>query len=286
MFRILNYIQYFLQRPFKFAMKKPNGFARGLYRFGVFRWIYDLVIYFLAAPLRLVNALWYDIVIYAMFSFKDSFLDVVAPHTKKWTKKKNFGYYFCWLFGLPYRLVRMVFNSAGRLLEGLFFTVFDVFVPTITMMHGTCEDSSIKISSPGQWLVGNGNFAGSGIYFTMAKRVALHYANSGKSHPVIIYSRVSLGKVFNLSLAPKDVYAYVRSHDGDALTNWGRNQGYTSFEWWRDGQDWWEYCVLKLPRGVMVKTWRIRVLYIYDITDHEIQRVWGGKAFWMSLLGG
>ena len=148
MFRILNYIQYFLQRPFKFAMKKPNGFARGLYRFGVFRWIYDLVIYFLAAPLRLVNALWYDIVIYAMFSFKDSFLDVVAPHTKKWTKKKNFGYYFCWLFGLPYRLVRMVFNSAGRLLEGLFFTVFDVFVPTITMMHGTCEDSSIKISSP------------------------------------------------------------------------------------------------------------------------------------------
>lgn len=265
---------------------------RGMYRFGLFRVIYNLVMYFVAAPLRLVNAIWYDIVVYAMFSFRDSIGDVFAPHTKDWTKKKNFKYFFCWLFGLPFRLIRMVFNSVGRLLEGLFFTVYDLFVPTITMMHGTCEDASIKISSPGRWLVGNGNFAGSGIYFTMEKRVALHYAgatvqNGHKRNSVLIYSRVSLGKNINLTVVPKDVYRYVENHDGDALTKWGKDHHYDSFEWWRTGHDtdWWEYCVIKEPRGSMVKTWRIRVLYIYDVSEKEIQRVWGGKAFWMSLFG-
>ena len=49
---------------------------------------------------------------------------------------------------------------------------------TLTMMHGTSEESSIKISGPGRWLIGDGNFAGSGIYFTMEKRVAMHYAEA------------------------------------------------------------------------------------------------------------
>lgn len=291
MFRFLNYLQYFLMRPFRFAMKKRSSFVRGLYNFGLFRFIYNIVIYFAAAPLRLVNALWYDFVIYAIFSLRDSLGDVFAPHAKKWTRKKNLVYFFCWLFGFPFRLIRMVFNSVGRLLEGLFFTIYDLFVPTLTMMHGTSEESSIKISGPGQWFVGNGNFAGSGLYFTIEKRVAMHYAeasarNTKKPNKVIVFSRVSLGKNINLMMVPNDVYPYVLNHDGDALTKWGQDHNYDSFEWWRSSNDtnWWEYCLIK-SRGSMIRTWRVRVLYIYDYTDKEVQRVWGGKAFWMGSLG-
>lgn len=292
MFRFLNYLQYFLMRPFRFAMKKRSSFMRGMYRFGLFRFIYNLVIFFVAAPLRLVNAIWYDLLVYAIFSLKDSISDVFAPHTKKWTKKKNFSYYFCWLFGLPFRLIKMVFNSVGRLLEGLFFTIYDLFVPTLTMMHGTSESSSIKISGPGKWFIGNGNYAGSGIYFTMEKRVAKHYAKVSaqekhNSNQVIVFARVSLGKNINLTTVPDDIYPYVLKHDGDALTRWGQDHNYDSFEWWRSSNNtnWWEYCIIK-SRGSMVRTWRVRVLYIYDYTDREVQRVWGGKAFWIGSLGG
>lgn len=291
MFRALNYLQYFLMRPFRFAMKKRSSFMRRMYRFGLFRFVYNIVIYFVAAPLRLVNAIWYDLVVYGLFSFRDSISDVFAPRTKKWTKKGKFVYFLGWLFGLPFRLIKMVFSSGGRLLEGLFFTIYDLFVPTLTMMHGTSEESSIKISGPGQWLVGNGNFAGSGLYFTMERRVAEHYADAsaqGKKKPnkVIIYARVSLGKNINLMMVPDAVYPYVLNHDGDALTRWGQDHNYDSFEWWRSSNNtnWWEYCIIK-SRGSKVRTWRVRVLYIYDDTDREVQRIWGGKAFWMGSLG-
>ena len=272
-------------------MKKRSSFVRGLYRLGVLRFIYNIVMYFVAAPLRLVNAVWYDLLVYAIFSLSDAISDVFAPHTKKWTKKKNIIYFFCWLVGLPFRIIKMVFSSGGRLLEGVFFTVYDVFVPTLTMMHGTSEESSIKISGPGRWLVGNGNFAGSGIYFTMEKRVAMHYAemsarNTKKPNKVIVFARVSLGKNINLTMVPDDVYPSVQNHDGDALTRWGQDHNYDSFEWWRSGNNtnWWEYCLIK-SRGSMVRTWRVRILYIYDYTDGGVQRVWGGKAFWIGSLG-
>ena len=94
MFRLLNYLQYFLMRPLRFAMKRHSSFMKRMYRFGLFRFIYNIVIYFVAAPLRLVNAIWYDLLIYAIFSLRDAISDVFAPHTKKWTKKKNFVYFF------------------------------------------------------------------------------------------------------------------------------------------------------------------------------------------------
>lgn len=273
-------------------MKHRSKFVRGLYNFGLFRIIYGCVMYFLLAPVRLVNAIWYDIVVYGVFSFKDELLDVVAPRLQKWTKKKNFVYYFCWIFGLPFRIIMFLWHGGGRIFEGLVFTIVDLFVPTLTMRHGTSEESSIQISKPGQWLVGNGNYAGSGIYFTMSERVALHYAHASSNgykggHPVIIYARVALGRNINLAVAPDDIQSKLHGRDGDGLTQWGLKKGYDSFEWWRDDEAWWEYCMLKLPRGKMIKTWRIRVLYIqeiHDATHKEIKRVWGGKAFWLSLI--
>lgn len=283
MFRVLNWLQYFFMRPHRFAMKNNTRLVRGLYKFGLFRFIYNLVAYFALSPLRLVNAVWYDIVVYAVFCFKDAFLDIFDPHQRKWTEKRNFKYFFCWIFGFPYRLIHFVFLSVGRLFEGVLFTVVDVFVPTITMMHGTSETASLSISTPGEWIVGSGNYAGTGIYFTMSERVARHYA--GDVHPVIIYSRVALGKNLNLSVVPPDVRSLV-SHNGDQLTKWGKEHNVTSFEWWRKTGQWWEYCMLNAPIGSHVKSWRIRVLYIQDLKDKNIQRVWGGKAFWLSLIGG
>lgn len=275
-------------------MKKNTKFLRWTYKYGLLRHLYNLACYILVSPLRLVNAIWYDIVVYAFFSFKEAFLDLFAPRKQKWARKKNFKYYFCWLFGFPYRFVVFFFSIVGRSLEGMVYTVVDLFVPTLTMMHGTSEGASINISKPGEWIVGRGDFAGAGIYFAMSKRVAKHYAYASSriasqnspngANPVIIYARVSLGKNVNMSVIPPDKRALV-ANDGVALTRWGKGENITSFEWWRSDHNWWEYCMIASPIGVHVKTWRIRVLYIYDMKENEYLRVWGGKAFWYRLVG-
>jgi hypothetical protein len=41
-------------------------------------------------------------------------------------------------------------------MEGIVFTVVDVFVLTITMKHGTSYDASVSISKPGQWRIWGG----------------------------------------------------------------------------------------------------------------------------------
>lgn len=287
MFSILNYLQYFLQKPYRFALKRSNRFIRGMYKFGVFRVIYDFIAYFALSPLRLLNAFWYDIIVYPGFCFKDAISDLFVPKNKKWIHRKWFGYAFFWLIGLPWRFLQMVFHSIGRFIEGVFFTFFDVFVPTLTMMHGTREDAAISISSPGKWIVGDGDYAGNGIYFTMNKSVAKHYAdraNYSSKHPVIIYSRVSLGRNRNLMVLTDKIGKSLHQHDGDELTRWGRANRITSFEWWRKDPGWWEYCMLNQPKGCVVKTWRIRVLYIRDLADNRIERVNGGKAFWLGLF--
>ena len=285
MFSLLNRLQYILQRPFRSALKKESKTVRRLHKIRIFHWTYNLVMYFVLAPLRFVNAVWYDLLVYGVFSLKDHYLEIFRPRVNLWTRqKKGFVYFLYWLFGLPVRVLKNSFTFIAKLLEGALFTAIDTIVSTLTMMHGTRLKSSVSISVPGIWRVGGGNFAGTGIYFTMDKDTAKHYSGGHGSgdEGVIIYARVALGHNLNLSVAPDKAQVYLKNHDGTELSRWGLKHHYTSYEWWRDDYNWWEYCMLSDRVGESIKTWRIRILYIYNLSDKKVQRIWGGKSFWLG----
>lgn len=285
MFSLLNRLQYILQRPYRSALKKESKTVRRLHKIRIFHWTYNLVMYFVLAPLRFVNAVWYDLLVYGVFSLKDHYLEIFRPRVNLWTRqKKGFVYFLYWLFGLPVRVLKNSFTFIAKLLEGALFTAIDTIVSTLTMMHGTRLKSSVSISVPGIWRVGGGNFAGTGIYFTMDKDTAKHYSGGHGSgdEGVIIYARVALGHNLNLSVAPDKAQVYLKNHDGTELSRWGLKHHYTSYEWWRDDYNWWEYCMLSDRVGESIKTWRIRILYIYNLSDKKVQRIWGGKSFWLG----
>lgn len=59
---------------------------------------------------------------------------------------------------------------------------------------------------------------------------------------------------------------------------------YSSVEHWRDGMNWWEYCILQ-PRKMekMISTWRIRPIAL--IHNDKIVRTYGGFAHYSLGTG-
>ena len=94
--------------------------------------------------------------------------------------------------------------------------------------------------------------------------------------------RVSLGKTLDLGLAPKEVYNQCGFPNAHGVTKWGLANGYVTGEWWRGGYRalWWEYCMYDWKNRYNY-SWRIRPLYVLDLSNESIQRTPGGMAHWL-----
>lgn len=277
-FYCLNLIQYYLQKPWRFLIRRTNIFSRFASNSIVANILYgiQILLYVALFPIRILNAVYYNIVIHLLMAYYNLFLEVVYPKAQRMRFKSGWKYIGLWIWKLPYRIVRfMVIKGFLVTLESLIFTVFDTFYPTLTMYHGTTESSGISITCPGVWLVGGGNFAGSGIYFGIKKRTARHYAGDG----VIIVTRVSLGKMLSVRLAPRYVQKWI-ANAGDKITDWGLKNGYVSVEWWREDQAWWEYCLLDKV-DEYDNPWRIRPLYVLNTYNGTLKRIYGGMSYWL-----
>jgi hypothetical protein len=280
---LLNRLQYFLQKPWRKFQKQPTKFNTF---FNNYLWFLGKMtsfgLYICLTPLRFINAVYYNVWVYGLWSIRDNFADIVNPKTGMISRKRGIIYLFLWIVGFPVRLIKYAGIGIAQLFEGAIFVAIDTVIPALTLYHGTQRESSISISKPGQWKVGSGNFAGSGLYFAIDKNVARHYARNANDS-VIIVVRVTLGKCKNLSLAPQDVYRLAGSgnYSGDRITNWGIDNGFNSVEWWREGAKWWEYCMLNKRNGEYVKTAKIRILYIENMQTGNKERVWGGKSLWI-----
>lgn len=284
MFALLNKLQYGLWKPWRPLTKKRNETLYKLYKwFWLLPWVIKVAMYVLLTPIRFLNAVYYNVWVHGLWSIRDHISEVFNPKLNGMRRETGLKYAFFWLFGLPGRLVRHSFMAILQLVEGITFVAIDTVLPALTMYHGTKRESSIKITKPGKWLVGRGDFAGSGIYFTMDKSVARHYAER-RGGEALLCARVTLGSVINLNFAPQKVYNYTKSH-GTYITNWGLENKYTTVEWWRDddqnNNSWWEYCILNKRNGRPIKTWRIRILYVQNLGTGQKERIWGGKALWV-----
>ncbi len=60
------------------------------------------------------------------------------------------------------------------------------------MLHGTeFREADTKITQSGDWKIGEGNYAGTGVYFGLSSRTAKHYAPDSSDNSMIL-ARVTL----------------------------------------------------------------------------------------------
>ena len=125
------------------------------------------------------------------------------------------------------------------------------------------------------WNVGSGNFAGNGIYFAPARSTARHYSSGS-----LIVARVTLGRVLDLGMAPKNIYNQCGYPNATGATDWGLRHKYVTGEWWRKDAGWWEYCMYDWKNRYNY-SFRIRPLYVLDFDEECILRIPGGMSHWL-----
>lgn len=248
----------------------------------VFAWL-KVPLYILLTPLRLVNAVFFNIVVHCSYELFNYVLEILSP-TKYRDGSDDL---WDWIIYLPKRLWKYgIYHPVLTVVESVFWTVVDTFVPALTLYHGTSPDAAQSIVScpyrsgtkdgyTGIWNVGSGNFAGNGIYFAPARSTSEHYSNGS-----MIICRVTLGRTLDLGLAPQHVYRQCGHRDALNATRWGLNNGYVTGEWWRSDQKWWEYCMYDWQNRYNY-SWRIRPLYVVNMDENFLQRTPCGMAHWL-----
>lgn len=271
-------------RPWRYWFSKPSMSARYWWNLIFIPVILPVttIFYFLSTPLRFVNAVFYNLVLYNLATIYDRLGEIFFPKRGVIRYRDGSNYLLFWSIGLPMRIIKHGVALLLALLESSIMVLLDTIFPALTMYHGTSGEAGISISQKGKWKVGEGNFAGSGLYFAINKSTAEHYAGWGKD-PIIIKARVTLGFSFPLACAPKEIRKALYGRNGDKITHWAEQNFIPSVEWWRRDTGWWEYALLH-PRGKFIRTWRIRIIYIESKTNGRMKRIWGGKSLWMNSI--
>ncbi|MBO4475607.1 MAG: SH3 domain-containing protein [Bacteroidales bacterium] len=291
-FYVLNQLQFFLSEPWRNAFKYDYSSEKRKPALRSTLEILKILLYILITPLRLLNAVYYNIIVHGLVVIYDLFMAVMVPCNEKEGK----GSFWLWLFMLPWRVVRyLVIHGALSIIECVVWTIIDVFVPAITLYHGTDltagqsivgsrkRNKSLSWKS-GTFTASQSNWGGIGVYFASSRQVALRYANDpyrlSDSNPVVIVCRVSPGRIINYALAPYQVYR-AAGQDGNpsTLNSYGQKNHYTTGEWWNGRGGYWEYCLFDW-KNLYNNRWRIRPLYIYNDRTHFIQHIKGGMAHW------
>ena len=125
-FRVLNWLQMFAHKPWRIFMKYPPSGSRDFWR--VLDVIVRIPLYVLLTPLRLANAVAFNLVLRPLYEFWNYISEVLSPSDYE-EGNRNFG---DWLLYLPLRIVKYpVYHGTLTIIECLFYTVFDTVFPTV-----------------------------------------------------------------------------------------------------------------------------------------------------------
>lgn len=248
----------------------------------VFAWL-KVPLYILLTPVRLLNAVFFNIVVHCSYELFNYVLEILAPTQEE----DGADDLWDWILYLPKRLWKYgIYHPALTIIESVFWTIVDTFIPALTLYHGTSASAAQSIVScpyrsnsndgyTGIWNVGSGNFAGNGIYFAPDRSTSDHYSQGS-----LIVCRVTLGRTLDLGLAPRHVYRECGHANALSATRWGLTNGYVTGEWWRSDARWWEYCMYDWQNRYNY-SWRIRPLYVIDLDENIFQRTPCGMAHWL-----
>lgn len=285
-FRITNWLQRWLSKPWRALYKYNSGNDAKNEEVDGYLWMAQLPLYVLLTPLRFVNAFFFNMIAHCFFESFNYILEVLLPSNEK---EGDVDDMLMWLLWLPWRIIKyLCWHLPLTVIESAIWTVADTIYPALTLYHGTSHDAAYNIVvSPGRtwggnmqtgiWNIGGGNYAGDGIYFAPVMPTAEHYSGNG----CIIVTRVSLGSVLDLGLAPCRIYRQCGHPNAKGVTKYGLDKGYTTGEWWRSDSGWWEYCMYDWQNRYN-ESWRIRPLYVIDLQDsRNILRIPGGMSHWL-----
>jgi hypothetical protein len=278
-FFFLNWVQWVLYNPLRVFFKNSNSeltykFFNFIFYSGIVP-IYWVFIHIVTVPLRFVNAVYFNILLSWTINVYDSLAELINPKLWNMYKKSGIDYIFFWIIGFPIRLTVMIFTNIFAFIEPIMMTGVDIIFPTYTMYHGTTyENAHTNIVRKGRWLVGDGNYVGTGIYFGMSKRVAKFYSDSN----TMILVRVTLSFNRNMATNPYIIRRCIGVGIGGDNISKRLPIFWSSIEHWREDKDWFEYCIIQPAEKKLsvVTTWRARPIAI--VKDNKLQRVWGGKS--------
>ena len=287
---ISNRLQFILINPWKFPLKyislgdSTRNVLRPFFEF------LQILLYVASTPLRLVNAIYYNIFIYSITELYDLTCEVFVPTNYSEGK----GNFWKWLLWFPVRLVIYpIFHGSLVLIEGMIWTVIDIIIPTITLYHGTNLESANKIlgstsrnsNLKDNWLAGtfkastsDNGWGGLGVYFAPSRRVASSYSMRANG-VVFIACRVSLGRIINYALAPKHIEFNTGLYGRHSVLNeYANEHGYDTAEWWNGS--YWEYCMYDWQNKYNFP-WRIRPIYVLNTETGLAQHIEGGLRHWL-----
>lgn len=292
-----NRLQHILSEPWRYIFKtswlpdNAKEYVRPILYF------IRILLYIAITPLRLINAIAYNILIYVMTELYDLFYEVLQPSSEK----EGANNFLMWIVMFPWRLIKYpIGHGTATLIEGIVWTVIDIFIPTVTMYHGTdltagqaitCSnkrnDYLIKNAkwTQGTFTASQSSWGGIGVYFASRRTVACGYATSpyrlSDNNPIMIVCRVSLGKIINYALAPEYVYDSAGGDGKPAVLNrYGEKHGYDTGEWWNEGGGYWEYCMFDWQNRYN-HPWRIRPVYVFNFRTGRAQHIKGGMRHWL-----
>ena len=289
----LNRLQFILMEPWRYFTKENIDYE---FRDFVRPILYpvELILYVAITPLRLINAILYNQFVYGITELYDLFMETLQPSKEE----EGSDDLWTWIIWFPVRLVKYpIFRGFLVLTEGAIWTVIDVFIPTITMYHGTDLTAAQSIVG-NEW--GKGDFknwtdgtfcsskygwAGAGAYFGSARSTARTYAFDSSrlsdNNPVMIVCRVSLGKILNYGLAPKEVSNNTGPYGHHSQINkYAESNGYTTGEWWNAAHNYWEFCMFDWQYAYN-NPWRIRPIYVFNFRTGLAQHIQGGFRHWL-----
>lgn len=291
-FFLINRIQFTLYNPLKFFMQyDPRGVSQlgyVLYLISIFTLIspvYWLVVHILTIPIRLVNSCYFNS-LFCILSIWDSILELLHPQIKGFRFLISYSYLWRWIWTFPFRFVIFLLRSLVSFFISMYLYALEVVFPTVSMYHGTqFSDRATKIVQEGKWLVGSGDFAGSGIYFGLERRIAEHYASTSGQEQAVIVARVTLTFGRNaLTMRKKLRNLFCQGGTGQIISQ-SLTFPWKSVEHWREDCKWFEYCIVQPGKsGSYIKTWRIRPIAV--LKDGKPTRVWGGVTLWSGGFKG
>ena len=270
----LNRLQWGLSAPFLLPLRsnRINWWHTAFLVTLPLTFLYGVVIYIFLAPLRLINAFYFDIFLFWSVTLRNAIDDLIRPELPR---RPRWKYVWLWTKRFPLRLLHFVSRSLFGLLQGIAMLLFDVLWPTLTLFHGTSEAAARDIAHNGTWMAGSGDYVGTGLYFGLEERVARHYARSN-SVPTIIVARVTLTPCRAIATMPEEQRRLV-GRNGSKLSETVKFP-WVSVQHWRDDMTWFEFCLILQKRKEKVRPWRIRPICI--IANNQPHRLPGGPTRW------
>ena len=289
-FLLLDQAMWFLYNPLRSFMKNREENANRVFFYLLsvllLKPLWQIGVWVVTAPLRLVVALYFDVLVYLFVMLSDSLDELVNPKLGAMRFKKGFEYGWRWVVFFPKRLAWLLYKNVLAVVDAFMMLSVSLAWPSFTMYHGTSKDNVVDISRQGRWLVGAGNYGGSGIYFGRSPRVAISYSKGSRHQDGrVIIARVTFTMLRNCAtLREPERRNVARPGEGGQLLAKAIRFPYYATEFWRTDHKWWEYCVLQGGKdGKHVKSWRIRPIAYVKIENEEtlagqLERLWGGKS--------